>query len=120
MLVADDDTSVRETLCELLQMTGHRVVGAADGFAALEVLRDQEVDVLVLDLSMPRCDGRSVLSQLGAPPPVVIVHTAAGPPSASERQAFSRAKVFRALQKPVPPRLLISTVDEAAAQLASN
>ena len=58
VLVVDDDRDAREMICELLETTGRRAMGVADGGAALAYLRSNPApDVIVLDLLMPRMDG---------------------------------------------------------------
>ena len=60
VLVVDDDYDIRESLVDVLQDEGHRVIVAADGDEALKKLRamDAPPDVILLDWMMPRCDGQ--------------------------------------------------------------
>jgi YesN/AraC family two-component response regulator len=77
VLAVDDDPGVRESLG--LTLEEHcRVLLAADGVEALEKLRVQPVDVVLLDLLMPRMDGREALVQIHArhPRTPVIMVTA--------------------------------------------
>lgn len=76
--IADDQTLVRQGIRSLLQVTGDVdvVAEAADGVETLEVLDTTDVDVLLLDLRMPRLDGIGVLRALaGRPSPPVLVLT---------------------------------------------
>jgi DNA-binding response OmpR family regulator len=61
---------------------GHRVLSAMDGQTALNILAEQEIDVVLLDLMLPRVDGFDVLRLLHErqpdPFPYVIVVSAAG------------------------------------------
>jgi DNA-binding NarL/FixJ family response regulator len=59
VVLADDQTVVREGLVTLLGLLpGIEVVGAAaDGIEALRLVGEQQPDVLLVDLRMPRCDG---------------------------------------------------------------
>ncbi len=57
ILVVDDEESIRLTLNTLLARHGYHVLTAADGPAALEVLADQEIDVVLIDVRMPGMDG---------------------------------------------------------------
>ena len=66
VLVVDDDEDVRESICDVLAMAGHRSVGAADGRAALELLHTRRFDLIVTDLQMPGMDGWQLLSALEA------------------------------------------------------
>ncbi|MPW22919.1 response regulator [Paraburkholderia sp. CNPSo 3157] len=65
ILVVDDDDAFREGLAETLSDLGHRVVQAASGEAALEVLHDgQAADCIFLDFRLPCLDGLGVLERL--------------------------------------------------------
>jgi len=77
VLVADDERNLRELLVRELERKGHEVSGVADGEAALEQLRESAVDVVLLDMNMPRTKGIEVLRELQAFPeqPQVIVMT---------------------------------------------
>ena len=57
ILVVDDDLALRAMLTELLRGEGYRVPAAANGEAALDVLRQQAIDLAVLDLKMAGLDG---------------------------------------------------------------
>ena len=64
VLVVDDDTNLREGICDILVEEGFMVEGARDGAEALEHLRDFALpDVVLLDLSMPRMDGYEFLAR---------------------------------------------------------
>ena len=117
ILVADDDASLRASLSAILETAGHRVVEAEDGQVALSLLQEQDFDVLVLDLHMPKADGMAVLRQIQAPPPMVIVYSAFAYFSPDAVRDEVGAKVFRYMEKPVPPLELIAVVNEATAQL---
>ena len=76
ILVVDDEARFREILALALQRAGHRVVTAEDGRAALALLENERVDVVMTDLRMPQMDGRSLLAtmkQRWADIPVVVV-----------------------------------------------
>lgn len=57
LLVVDDDPAVRESLEDLLQHQGYRVLTAADGEEGLLLVRAQMPDLIVLDVAIPRLDG---------------------------------------------------------------
>lgn len=78
--VVDDQTLVREGIRSLLSLSDEvTVVGdAGDGDAALDLLDDVDVDVLLLDLRMPRRDGIATLEALrlrSDAPPVLVLTT---------------------------------------------
>lgn len=64
VLVVDDEPGIRDLLREVLIEEGHEVVTARDGLEALEVLQGADEYLVLLDLMMPRLDGRGVLHAL--------------------------------------------------------
>jgi diguanylate cyclase (GGDEF)-like protein len=85
VLVADDDPDILFLLVRLLESEGCEVVRATGGEEALRLSAEHELDLLLLDVSMPGTDGyevcRIVQSRDGAAPPVIFltanVHSAA-------------------------------------------
>ena len=81
ILVVDDTAFNRQLLTRLLRTIGHEPLEAADGRAALELLRDPDtapVDVVLLDIVMPEMDGYETLAALKADPalrdlPVIVI-----------------------------------------------
>ncbi|MEP6818289.1 MAG: PAS domain S-box protein [bacterium] len=57
ILVIDDEQAVRETLAEMLQLMGHRVLLAESGQSALQTLGANNCDLVFTDLAMPEMDG---------------------------------------------------------------
>lgn len=83
VLVVDDSAIVRHTVVEILKRLGCEPSEAEDGQAALELLRQQPVDVVILDLHMPVKDGFKTLTQLRADSrfaelPVFVLTSSAG------------------------------------------
>src|SRR5215475_14814175 len=67
LLVVDDNEDNRYTLVMRLEIEGYSDITVADdGEAALELLRTQEFDVVLLDVMMPKVDGYQVLQRLKA------------------------------------------------------
>jgi CheY-like chemotaxis protein len=77
VLVVDDEEGVRETLCDLVELTGCSAVGAANGAEALRMMHDRRPCLIILDLIMPVMTGQELLEELKKQPalasvPVVI------------------------------------------------
>src|SRR5258708_4465083 len=64
VLVVDDDPGARLLVGTALEMAGFRVIAAADGAAALRLIRDDPADCVVLDVVMPGMSGFDVCSAL--------------------------------------------------------
>ena len=63
ILVVDDDPDVRAIVADMLELDGHDVVAAADGRAALKVLKDATFDILLTDVVMPRMRGTDLATR---------------------------------------------------------
>ena len=66
LLLVDDDVAITDALAPILGREGFEVTVVHDGAAALETVRAGEPDIVVLDVVMPRADGRTVLRTLRA------------------------------------------------------
>jgi len=64
ILVVDDEERMRQVLVRALEAEGYSVEGAADGASAIVLARDRPYDLVILDLLLPRVDGRTVLREL--------------------------------------------------------
>jgi len=107
VLIADDDTVVRDVVRRYLERDGLDVAVAGDGDEALRVLATQRVDVAVLDVMMPGPDGltlcRSLRSSQSFPIPVILL-TALG--EEDDRIAGLEAGADDYVTKPFSPREL--------------
>jgi OmpR family response regulator RpaB len=79
ILVADDEISIRQIVEARLKMAGYEVVTAADGAEAVELVKSEQPNLIVLDIMMPKMDGlqvcREVRKNLTTP---IIMLTAKG------------------------------------------
>jgi DNA-binding response OmpR family regulator len=65
VLVVEDDSSIREALCDVLRLAGHEAEGAEHGRAGLAALERGIPDVILLDLRMPVMNGLEFLREIG-------------------------------------------------------
>src|ERR1041384_314798 len=73
ILLVDDEAAVRKVLTFPLERDGYTVVQAADGEEALERFDGQQVDLVVLDIMLPKLDGLEVCRRLRAQSTVPII-----------------------------------------------
>ena len=57
ILVADDETEIRDVLRLYLEKEGYEVVEAADGMEAAKLIKQEKIDLAILDIMMPGLDG---------------------------------------------------------------
>jgi CheY-like chemotaxis protein len=79
ILVVDDDPTIRETFAAILASEGYEVIAAADGLDALEAVRQQQPDLILTDVAMPRLDGAGFCHAYraeGGAAPVILVSAA--------------------------------------------
>lgn len=73
VLAVDDDPGALSALADALGTLGFNVVQAADGAAALDLARERQPDVVLLDVQMPGMDGFAVCRQLKADPTLLLI-----------------------------------------------
>ena len=80
ILLAEDDTQIRELACHVLQEAGYRVIAAADGEEAVDLyyMHADEIDLLFLDVIMPRLSGRDIYNMVKGTNPGVKCLFASG------------------------------------------
>lgn len=64
VVLVEDDAWIRTFLCDVLTEEGYEVTEAADGRTALQIVRGDPPDLVLLDLAMPEVTGRDVLQEL--------------------------------------------------------
>jgi type IV pilus assembly protein PilB len=111
ILVADDDPQMRRLIKSVLQREGFEVVEAVDGLDALEAVERSRIDLVILDLEMPRLDGLGVLEELRAQirtasMPVIVLTAQHG--ESEEKALDLGAQDY--LTKPVQTRSLVARV----------
>lgn len=64
ILVADDEAEIREVLRLYLEKEGYEIVEAAEGTEAVRLIREEKIDLALLDIMMPGMDGYRVLRNI--------------------------------------------------------
>jgi two-component system sensor histidine kinase/response regulator len=73
ILVIEDETPIRDNICEMLDMEGFDAVGAEDGRVGLQLAQDAIPDLVICDIMMPELDGYDVLLNLRSEPQTATI-----------------------------------------------
>jgi CheY-like chemotaxis protein len=114
VLVVEDETRVRATICELLESDGHRPVGVRDGGSARDRLASQRFAAAVIDYSLPGADGVSVARDLKRLSPRLVTILVSGWGHESLGAAADPTAVDLAASKPLDLVRLQALMAEAA------
>jgi CheY-like chemotaxis protein len=125
ILVVDDDPDIREVLVDILEGEGYEVVTRTNGEEALEAIREENPDLMILDLLMPVMDGFAVCKQLNDPRwskwkdmPVLILTSVREEVSQRryELETGLRLNVDDYIEKPIEPDVVIDRVKKLLAR----
>jgi DNA-binding NtrC family response regulator len=101
ILIVDDEIAFANTLAQRLQMRGLKVGIAYDGEQALSKLKEDELDVIVLDLKMPGMGGMEVLQEIKKAYPNIQVIMLTGHGTDKDEEQVRKLGGFDFLNKPV-------------------
>jgi len=113
VLLVDDEREFVQTLSERLMMRDMGSAVAYDGESALNMVRDEDPEVMILDLRMPGIDGIEVLRRVKETHPNIEVIILTGHGSEEDREVCMKLGAFAYLQKPVDIEILSKTLKEA-------
>ncbi|RPH89904.1 MAG: response regulator, partial [Desulfobacteraceae bacterium] len=113
VLLVDDEREFVQTLSERLLLREMGSAVAYDGETALSMVREDEPEVMILDLKMPGIDGMEVLKRVKKTHPLIEVIILTGHGSEADKETCLGLGAFAYLQKPVDVDLLSETIKRA-------
>lgn len=113
ILIADDHKQIRDTLEMVLSTQGYQVTTAQDGLEAIQHIERSRFDICLLDLDMPKLNGREVLQQVRSYQPSLpcIIQTAED--SVQTATELGRIGALFYLVKPIKVHALLRSIDSA-------
>jgi len=109
ILIVDDETVIREVMAKAFRNEGYKVFEAADGKEAIEVFEDNDIEIIILDVMMPKMDGWSVCRRIRAESNVGIIMLTARDDDSDQLLGFELG-VDEYVTKPVNLQVLLARV----------
>ncbi len=113
ILVVDDEESIRTSLAGILEDEGFNVIFANDGVQALETVRKELPDLVLLDIWMPRMDGLATLEKLKELYPALMVIMMSGHGTIETAVKSTKIGAHDFVEKPLSLEKLIVVVNNA-------
>ncbi|MCW8848262.1 MAG: EAL domain-containing protein [Sedimenticola sp.] len=111
ILVVDDEVRMRESVRDLLEAYGHSSIVAANGHIALDILREESIELVLLDLNMPEVTGLELLDLIKEEFPDVDVVIVSGEATFANATEALRQGVSDFLRKPYSPVELLGIIE---------
>lgn len=108
VLIVDDERGIRDLLSEVISSEGHQVLCADSGIEALDRLSSSSIDIVFLDVRMPRGDGMTALKEIHSlwPNLPVIMITGGG-----NREIMIKARELGAVACMIKPFSMVDVID---------
>ena len=109
ILVVDDESRMRKLVKDFLQREGYSVLEAGDGMEAMDIFYEQKIDLVILDVMMPRMDGWQTCREIRRDSTVPIIMLTARSEERDELQGCELG-VDEYISKPFSPKILVARV----------
>ncbi len=117
ILVIDDEIGIREGSARILNRMGHIVFTASRGEEGLEILKKENVALVLLDLKMPGLDGLEVLERIQSHDPTILVIVITGYATVETAIDAMKKGAYDFVPKPFEPDQLRIVVNRAVEKL---
>lgn len=119
LLIVEDDTATNEAICEYMKSAGHTTLSAFDGEQGLQIAREKSVDLVILDIMLPKRTGLEVLKELRQKSSVPVLMLTALDDEPTQAASFDE-EVDDYITKPFSMRELIARVGANIRRTAMN
>lgn len=112
ILLAEDDRSLSRSMDTWLTLEGFQVVTVYNGEEALYKLTEQEYDLLITDIAMPRLNGVDLIAKIRNVHPGLPIMVVSGNINTSIMNSLQEMKVRHVLPKPIKPNEFRRMINE--------
>ena len=109
ILIVDDEIRIREVIKEYAVLYGHEVKEASDGLQAIEMIKDENFDVVILDIMMPNLDGFVACKKIKAIKKVPVIMLSARQEEFDKLMGFELG-IDDYVTKPFSPKELMARI----------
>jgi len=113
ILVIDDDLVLLSLFTDIFKTAGYDVLSADSGEKGLNIFRDREIDIIILDLKLPDSDGLDALNEILEVNPLQLIIIISGHGTIEKAVEATKSGVFDFLEKPVEPERILLSVKNA-------
>ena len=119
LLIVDDEINIRRVVREYAEFEGYTVSEAADGMEAVNLVRNEEFDIIIMDIMMPRLDGFSACKEIRKQKNMPIIMLSARGEEYDKLFGFELG-IDDYVVKPFSPKELMARVDAVLLRYNSN
>ncbi len=113
ILIVDDERMIREVLREYVEFAGYQALEAEDGAEAVQLCRQENVDLILMDIMMPKVDGFSAVKEIRKTKNVPIIMLSARGEEYDKLRAFELG-VDDYVTKPFSPKEVMARINAVA------
>ncbi len=119
ILLVDDEIRIREVIKEYAILYGHNVTEASDGLEAIELVKNEDFDVVILDIMMPNLDGFMACKRIKAIKKVPIIMLSARQEEYDKLMGFELG-IDDYVTKPFSPKELMARIKAVTERFSGN
>ena len=115
IMVVDDERQTRMMLRQMLERANYKVMEAENGYEAIQIFRQHPVDLIIMDLIMPRKEGIETIIEMRAEFPYIKIIAMSGGGRVSSGpylELAAKLGALRTLAKPIEREVLLDSIRE--------
>ncbi|MFP4458725.1 MAG: response regulator [Candidatus Zixiibacteriota bacterium] len=119
ILIVDDEIEIRRMLRQMLEREGYTIYDAGDGEKAIQVYKNNDIDLVITDIIMPVKEGIITIFELRNEYPDVKIIAISGGSRVRPSTYLETAEAFGAIKtlvKPLDRKVLLKTIEEVLAE----
>lgn len=113
ILICDDEPNIQETIGDILKDEGHTVFKCESGIKGLNVCKENEIDIAIVDVLMPVLSGIDLLKKIKKIKPEIEIIMISGHGSIDMAVKSMKLGAFDFIEKPPSLKKLVSVVNRA-------